>query len=104
MTTTRGLEAAFMSVDTSDDGKISSEEMRACITRVYGKGLDEKTFTAIMEVVDVDGDGEIDLDEFKAIMRAGPHRHTHAADEGGDDDDDEEEEEGDEEAADQPKG
>lgn len=67
-----GLAAAFKKVDTSGDGKISSEEMRAYITKVYGKGLDEKTFAAMMKVADVNGDGEIDLDEFKTIMRAGP--------------------------------
>ena len=42
------------------------------ITKVFGKDLDEKTFDAMMKVADVDGDGEVDFDEFKAIMRASP--------------------------------
>ena len=67
-----GLEKAFKSVDADGSGKISSEEMRAYIVKVYGKSLDDKIVDAMMKAADTDGDGEVDLDEFKKIMRAGP--------------------------------
>ena len=67
-----GLAKAFASVDADGSGKISADEMKGYITKVYGKGISEDVLTAMMKAADTDGDGEVDLDEFKKIMRAGP--------------------------------
>jgi len=67
-----GLEKAFKGVDTDSSGKISAKEMNAHITKVYGSEMDSSIVEEMFKVADKDGDGEVDLDEFKAIMRAGP--------------------------------
>ena len=46
--------------------------MKAAIAKVYGEGLDDTILHQMMKAADTDGDGEIDLAEFKTIMRAGP--------------------------------
>jgi hypothetical protein len=67
-----GLEAAFAKVDTDTSGKINAEEMKAYILSVYPKGLDNRKIAQMMAAADTNKDGEIDLAEFKVIMRAGP--------------------------------
>ena len=67
-----GLERMFRSVDTDGSGKISEEEMRAAIKKVYGEATEDETVTEMMMAADTDNDGVIDLNEFKIIMRAGP--------------------------------
>ena len=67
-----GLEKAFKGVDTDSSGKISAKEVKAHITKVYGSEMDPAIVGEMFKVADKDGDGEVDLDEFKAIMRAGP--------------------------------
>ena len=66
-----GLEAAFAKVDTNQSGNINHEEMKTYILSVYPK-LTTKRIAQMIAVTDTNNDGEIDLDEFKAIMRAGP--------------------------------
>lgn len=46
--------------------------MRVHIASVYGSGLDESITAKMLKAADTDGDGEVSLDEFKRIMRAGP--------------------------------
>ena len=67
-----GLEAAFVKVDTDKSGKINAEEMKADILSVYPKGLNDRKIAQMMAAADTNKDGEIDLAEFKVIMRAGP--------------------------------
>ena len=55
-----GLEAAFAKVDADKS--------------VYEKGLDDKSIGEMIATADTNNDGEIDLDEFKIIMRAGPKK------------------------------
>jgi EF-hand domain pair len=69
-----GLEAAFAKVDVDKSGKINAAEMKAYILSVYEKGLDDKSFGEMIATADTNNDGEIDLDEFKIIMRAGPKK------------------------------
>ena len=69
-----GLEAAFAKVDKDQSGKISPEEMKAYIMSRYKKGLAEEAIDEMMATADTNDDGEIDLAEFKIIMRAGPQK------------------------------
>ena len=59
-------------VDTDTSGKINAEEMKAYILSVYPKGLNDRKIAQMMAAADTNKDGEIDLAEFKVIMRAGP--------------------------------
>ena len=59
-------------MDTDASGKISAAEIRAHIASVSGSGLDESIAAEMLKAADTDGDGEVSLDEFKTIMRAGP--------------------------------
>ena len=68
------LEAAFAKLDTDHSGKIDRNEMKAYILSVYDRGIDVKTIGDMMAGSDANNDGEVDLDEFKAIMRAGPKK------------------------------
>ncbi len=68
----KGLEKAFKYVDGDGSGKISKAEVKAHIKKTYGEGLDDKVVEAMITAADINRDGEVDLEEFKAIMRAGP--------------------------------
>ena len=70
----KGLEKAFKSVDADGSGKISDAEMKAHIKKTYGEALDEKMVKEMMTKADTNKDGEVDLEEFKVIMRAGPEK------------------------------
>ena len=71
-----GLEKAFKSVDEDKSGKISVGEMMGFIRRTikdhHGEGLDDQTVKDMIAAADTNNDGEVDLDEFKVIMRATP--------------------------------
>ena len=71
-----GLEAAFASVDANQSGHIDSSEMRAFIQRLYEDDMPrralDRTIAKMMAAADKNKDGEIDLNEFKVIVRAGP--------------------------------
>ena len=67
-----GLAKAFKKVDVDSSGNISAAEMSAHIAAVYGGAMDESITTEMLKAADTDGDGEVSLDEFKTIMRAGP--------------------------------
>jgi len=67
-----GLEAAFAKVDEDSSGQISDAEMRGYIVSMFDGTIDEETITQMLKAADADGDGEVSLDEFKTIMRAGP--------------------------------
>ena len=60
------LEVAFESVDKDESGKITPEELG-----VVFPGLPEDKLKGIVEYADQSGDGEVDLDEFKAAFRMG---------------------------------
>eukprot|EP00919_Chromeraceae_sp_WS-2016_P039003 GHVR01093141.1.p1 GENE.GHVR01093141.1~~GHVR01093141.1.p1 ORF type:complete len:523 (+),score=141.90 GHVR01093141.1:84-1652(+) len=60
------LEAAFKTFDTDNSGKISQKEL----AQVFGVGdkLDSDLWNEIVREVDKNGDGEVDLNEFKEMM------------------------------------
>ena len=64
-----GLLAVFETVDTDGSGKISASEMAAYVQKISVG--DEASLASMMQKMDANGDGEIDLAEFKAILRAG---------------------------------
>jgi len=66
-----GLAKAFKKVDVDSSGYISAAEISAHVASVYGP-MDESITTKMLKAADTDGDGEISLDEFKTVMRAGP--------------------------------
>jgi len=73
-----GLETAFKSLDSDSSGKISMQEMTAYIASVYtvyagsNVELDESIIKKMLAVADRSNVGEVDLKEFKTIMREGP--------------------------------
>ena len=60
------LLAAFSEFDRDKSGKISAVELK----EILGKGTDfnEKVWSDMIKQVDTNGDGEIDSDEFMAMM------------------------------------
>ena len=69
-----GLEKAFKDVDTDGSGKISEDEMKAAIEKMYGKALDDKVLKEMMAAADTNNDGEIDVRR-GCTLRS--HRRTH---------------------------
>ena len=67
-----GLEAAFAKLDTKESGKINCAEMKEYVSSVYAEGYDDTIIAEMMASADMNLDGEMDLDEFKIIMRSAP--------------------------------
>ena len=66
------LYKAFLHFDTNKDGKLSVDEITAAIGGLgLGDGSQDEALAVIAEC-DKDGDGEVDYDEFIAMMRANP--------------------------------
>ena len=65
-----GLETLFREMDADGSGKISHDEMFSALSEKYGRDLEQSVIVQMMAAADTDGDGEISIDEFKAIMRA----------------------------------
>lgn len=59
------LEICFKSFDTDGNGKISSSELKAILDN---GNTDNEIWARLVAEVDSNGDGEIDLQEFKAMM------------------------------------
>ena len=71
--TAAGLERAFKAIDADGNGAVSIAELRAHITTTYA-ALDEQVLADMMAAADTNQDGELNLEEFMAIMRAGPEK------------------------------
>ena len=69
-TTDEQLRAAFEAFDADGSGLISKEELVAAMTQ-RGEPLTVAEAEAMIAAVDTDADGELDFDEFKAMMAGG---------------------------------
>lgn len=60
------LESAFKAFDIDGNGTITAEELRG----VLGESEDQEdvTWQELIQMADKDGDGQIDLSEFKEMM------------------------------------
>lgn len=68
------LRAAFDKIDTDGGGTISASELSAAIKDANPLATDA-VVKAMLQFADVDGDGSVDFDEYKAIMRSGADEH-----------------------------
>jgi len=53
--------------DKDGGGSISVEEIKQVLS--FGQNLDESVIETIIKQVDANGDGEIDFEEFKIMMK-----------------------------------
>lgn len=60
------IKACFRIFDKDGSGKISTSELKQMFQG--GNIVDEKVWTDLIKEVDQNGDGEIELSEFKAIL------------------------------------
>jgi hypothetical protein len=65
------LSAIFYEFDTSGDGFIDVEELRAALAKA-GKPVSMQEAKTILDQVDTKGDGKISLEEFKAVFKMSP--------------------------------
>ena len=56
------MKAAFQHFDKDNSGKLSREELRRFLTSNFGEPLTEEEFSDVMNDMDVDGDGQVDLE------------------------------------------
>ena len=59
------LEAAFAAFDTDGSGSINTEELRSMLG---GAAINEHLMKQIIDEVDTDKNGEVDINEFKQMM------------------------------------
>jgi Ca2+-binding EF-hand superfamily protein len=64
------VESAFRTFDTDGGGNIDAFELKLAM-RALGMKMTEEEIAVIMEEVDVDKSGELDLDEFMEVVRPG---------------------------------
>jgi len=64
------VERAFKTFDTDGSGNVDAFELKLAM-RALGMKMSEEEIEVIMDEVDVDKSGEIDLDEFMEIVRPG---------------------------------
>ncbi|AQK55133.1 putative calcium-binding protein CML20 [Zea mays] len=64
------LRAAFAEYDENGDGVITAEELRRALWRlgIVGEEMTAERCAEMIAVVDIDGDGVVCFDEFKAMM------------------------------------
>lgn len=58
---------AFKTFDADGSGALSHSEMREVLSHL-GEKMDDDEITDLIQTVDIDGDGEVDLKEFLAVV------------------------------------
>ena len=61
------LKQAFSLFDKDGSGTISSEEVKEILCA--GRKIDDQVWEEVIREVDADGNGEIDFEEFSAMMQ-----------------------------------
>ena len=64
------LRAAFDGIDLDKSGTVEKEELRKAIMEANPLAT-EKVVQEMLRFADTDGDGTVDFEEYKAIMRSG---------------------------------
>lgn len=63
----RQLKNSFGFFDKDGSGSVTIEELKEALG--IGKNIDEKVWKDVINEVDANGDGEVDFNEFKAMMK-----------------------------------
>lgn len=63
----RQLKNSFGFFDKDGSGTVTVEELKEALG--IGKNIDEQVWKDVINEVDENGDGEIDFNEFKAMMK-----------------------------------
>ena len=63
------LDALFDVIDTSHSGALDANELLAILLKMGVSGLDEEACNALIREVDSNGDGEVQREEFAALLR-----------------------------------
>ncbi len=61
------MEEAFAVFDVDKDGYITKSELRQVMNRL-GESLTDEQLDAMIREADTDGDGKIDIKDFKSLM------------------------------------
>ena len=69
--TDEALESLFRDLDADGGGTLCRDEMDSAFQKMFGDDADPSIVNEYMAATDTNNDGEIDLAEFKIIMRAG---------------------------------
>nr|KAG5694975.1 hypothetical protein BaRGS_024158 [Batillaria attramentaria] len=62
------MKSAFTHFDKDGSGKLSRDELQGFLTSNYGEPLTREEFDDVMNDMDLDGDGQIDLEEFCTML------------------------------------
>lgn len=62
------LKVSFAFFDKDRSGSVTTEELKAALGVGDGKNIEEAVWRDVINEVDANGDGEIDFEEFKAMM------------------------------------
>ncbi|XP_067117532.1 calcium-binding protein 2 [Osmerus mordax] len=62
------LKSAFQQFDTDGDGKITQDEMKEAVKSLLGEKLKKGELEEILKEMDINGDGDVDFDEFVMML------------------------------------
>lgn len=62
------LQSSFQQFDTDGDGMINQDEMKEAVKSLLGEKLKKGELEEITKEIDINGDGNIDFDEFVMML------------------------------------